>query len=534
MAAAAHSGARVHVEIDERSAGFFALGLGRLTGVPAAVITTSGTAAVNLHPAIVEADLAGVPLLALTADRPGELREVGANQTIDQVGLYGGSVRWFLELGVAEDLDGSNRYWRSTASRAVSQARGAGRRAGPVHLNLPFREPLIPASDDGRVVADPFTSSVEGRPGGRPWTAHQVGGIASVELDAELITSERGMVVVGDVGSHGYEDSRQALLQSAVRLSEQLQWPLVCEPVSGHRPAGSITTAHHLLSHPGFVSSQRPDAAVVFGRVGISRALASALSAASTIVVDPWGWADPTRNAHFIAAGIPRLGDVPPRSGLWLDRWNEAELLARTALDGWLDSNDLTEPRVARDVARAGLAGVLCVASSMPVRDLDWFMEGSEIHVVANRGASGIDGFVSTVLGVAAVEERPVTALAGDLSMLHDMNGFLLRDRPECVFVVINNDGGGIFSMLPQAQFPEDFELVFGTPHGRSFQDLARLHRLAYELVESPDRLGPAIHAGHDRDGITLIEVRTSRSHNVDAHRAATSAVHDALTAAGW
>ncbi len=510
IAALGAEGMRVHVEIDERSAGFLAVGIGKASGRPAAVVTTSGTAAANLAPAVVEADMAGVPMLVLTADRPPELRHAGANQTIDQVKLYGERVRWFCEVGVPEDSPGANAYWRSTVCRAVSEAGGI--RPGPVHLNIGFREPLVPESDDGRVAVAPFEGPVSGRPGGSPWTE-------SIRVESAA-------------GSAGPLDGRVLVVAGtgAGRLPVH-PWPVIAEAHSGARTPGVISTAHHLLADPMFLESHVPDVAVVVGRAGLSRNVARLVARApKRVVVDPAGWPDPDRGATQIVAEFPTPGTVDSD---WSSDWLEAESIGRTALDGFLDGlMTPSEPRVARDTADALPEGrVLYAASSMPVRDLDWFMRPKQLQVLTNRGASGIDGFVSSVLG-AALATGPVVALGGDLSMLHDQNGFLLSERPDCVFVIVNNDGGGIFSFLPQARFPESFERGFGTPHGRSFEALAAFHGVDHRLIESPDDLRPEIVEGLERGGLRLIEVVTDRRANVEVHRQATDSVVAALVRA--
>jgi 2-succinyl-5-enolpyruvyl-6-hydroxy-3-cyclohexene-1-carboxylate synthase len=531
MAAAAHPAVQVHVHIDERSAGFAALGIGRATGAPAAVLTTSGTAAVNLHPAVVEAAAAAVPLIALTADRPPELRHAGANQTIDQVGLFGGAVRWFCEVGVPEDRPGSNAYWRSTVCRAVAAAVGLGGRGGPVHLNLAFRDPLVPASDDGRSSARPFASPTGGRPDGAPWTRLTRPEPGPAGLSDRWTSVARGMVVAGDLGGGRFVPS----LAEVDGLAARLGWPLVVEPPAGGRPAQVITTAHQLLGHPGFLDRYRPEAVLVLGRAGLSRNLAGLLATVPTIVADPGTWSDPARSAEEMLAGWPspdiELGRRP--DGEWRRGWLEAERVARAALDDALDAIDEpTEPRTARDAARSAVGGRMVVASSMPVRDLDWYMHPGDVEIISNRGASGIDGFVATVLGVAAVSSRPVTALAGDLSVLHDAGGFLVDPRPDAVFVVVDNDGGGIFSFLPQAGFPEHFEQVFGTPHGRSFERLAAFHDLGFQAVERASGLVPAVEEARRAGGVHLVVVRTDRARNVEVHRELTAAVSRALD--GW
>ncbi|MGF1666796.1 MAG: 2-succinyl-5-enolpyruvyl-6-hydroxy-3-cyclohexene-1-carboxylic-acid synthase [Acidimicrobiia bacterium] len=521
-AVAGHPDADLTVAIDERSAGFHALGMGK-AGQPAAVIVTSGTAGANLLPAVVEAEMSWASLIVLTADRPPELREVGANQTIDQTGLFGRHVRWFFEMGVAEDRPGSNGFWRSTVCRVVEEA--TGERPGPVHINLAFREPLVPLSDDGRVSSPPFESAIDGRADGSPWTRSVPGSAPVAPIPAELAAIERGVVVAGAGGIEG---------GVADRLAATLGWPLIAEPTAGRRPKQSISTAHLLASHPGFVSRHRPDVALVLGRVGLSRPLAGLLSGVPTIVSDGGAWSDPGRSATLRLAGIPQVdaGSVPARSGGWRRAWFDAERVARSALDACLDQFDtVSEMRVARDTARAA-GGILVVASSMPVRDLDIVMEPGDTRIVSNRGASGIDGFVSTVLGVATVEGSAV-ALAGDLSMLHDQNGLLVDRRPDVVFVVVDNDGGGIFSFLPQASLPGTFERLFATPHGRSFERYAAFHGVGYHPVDTPGELIPAIGTARSAGGVQLVVVETDRAANVEQHRHVTGVVHAALTEQG-
>jgi 2-succinyl-5-enolpyruvyl-6-hydroxy-3-cyclohexene-1-carboxylate synthase len=514
--AAAHSTFRMWIEIDERSAGFFALGMAKNRGMPAAVLTTSGTAAANLYAAVIEADESATPLLLLTADRPPEARHAGANQTIDQIKMFGERVRWFADLPPATDRPEEAPFWRSTVCRAIAEASGwRGAAPGPVHLNLGFREPLVPASDDGRSQAEPYRSATRGRPDQRPWTTVPA---PSVSDASEIVLEGRSLVVAGS-----------GARPQAVADVLEVGGTVIAEGHSGCRLPGTITTAHHLLSSPAFVKAARPDRAVLLGRTGLSRNLSSLLADVDQVVVARTGWPDPDRRAARL------VSDVHFRPGSadqgWTDLWNQAEKTARAALDAALDrAEEFTEPRVARDtVAALPAGGVLAVASSMPVRDLDWFSAPTgPIKIVANRGASGIDGFVSTALGAAAAG-GPVVALAGDLSILHDQSGFLVRPCPDLVLVVVNNRGGGIFSFLPQANDPEHFERLFGTPTSIDFGWLAHTHHLSYQLLKQPEALIPTIQTALSTGGVSLLELQTDRTDNVEVHRRITSEVVGAI-----
>jgi len=521
---------RVHVRIDERSASFVALGLAKATGAPAVVLSTSGTAAANFHPAVVEAHQSRTPMIVITADRPPEMRATGANQTIDQLKLYGDSVRWFCEIGVPESLAGATRYWRSVGSRAVAES--SGPRPGPVHLNAALREPLVP---DG----EPWPFSLDGRPGGAP--RHRV--VRSPRApDGELIAdlvwridrTERGVVVAGDAAGAP---------RSWLRMAESVAYPVMAEPTSGLRSGdAAISTYDALLRQEQFAERHRPELVLRVGKPGTSKVLGPWVEGAEHVFVDDGGSArDPDRAASIVIDADPELTAVAlsraasGRSGsAWFEEWRRAEGVGRAAMDRVIDSSDeLTEPAVARDVARLAPAGsTLVVASSMPVRDLDWFMEPhAGLTVVGNRGASGIDGFVSTVLGVAIGCGEPVLALAGDLSMIHDSNGLSVTagPRPDATFIVVNNDGGGIFSFLPQASIKESFEDLFGTPHGIDLGALAALHGCGHTRASSPAGLVRAVDNARSAGGIHLIEVRTDRSHNVAVHQEIWEAVHAAV-----
>ena len=499
----------VAVLIDERSAAFHALGVGRATGLPAAVLTTSGSAVAHLFPAVIEAETGRVPLLLLTADRPPELHGVGANQTIEQADLFGSHVRWAVHLDSGERSREPNDAWRTAVGAAVDAAVD-----GPVHLNLAFREPLVPETDDGRDRGEVFEHDTSGREDGGRWTPPTTVAPARPILEERWSEPERGVVVGGDAPF--------ATVDDLDRLAAVLGWPLVVEPTAGGRPPQSITTAHHLLSDPGLADRLRPDVALVVGRVNLSRPVGRWLVGVPRVIVDPRVERPPDPAAELLR-GLPRIASVGHRSGEWRRLWLGLEARSRMALDRWLDSRPGSEPAIARDVARSVPAdGVLVAASSMPIRDLDLAMAPGAVRVVSNRGASGIDGFVATAFGVAAGTGGPVVALAGDLAMLHDSNGFLVDPRPDVVFVVVNNDGGGIFSFLPQSRQHDVFERVFGTPHGRSFELLAEFHGIGYQRLErTEDQVLSALAAG----GTWILEAQTDRSLNVEDHRELTRTV---------
>jgi 2-succinyl-5-enolpyruvyl-6-hydroxy-3-cyclohexene-1-carboxylate synthase len=528
---------RLHVRIDERSAAFFALGLAKASGAPVVVACTSGTAAANLHPAIVEADLAGVPLLVLTADRPPELRGTGANQTIDQLGLYGGAVRWFCEAGAPDEVPGIQMYWRSLASRGVAEARGgAGHPPGPVHVNLAFREPLVSSGDDKQVSGDHPTA--RHRRQGQPWTRVVPADPAPAEevvtgLVDEVAATPRGLLVVGDTTAD--PDPLLAFARAAA-------WPVLAEPQSGARAGDeAITTYDLLLSDPSFAQAHRPDLVITVGKTGLSKALLAHLGPdVVQILLDPYGgWLDPRRAlSRIIAASPSRLAAaltarLPRRDDrAWLDGWRSAEQRVRTALDEALDAEHVpSEPRTARDLAALVPDGsVLTVASSMPVRDLNSFMAArGGLRVLGNRGASGIDGFCSTALGIAAAWNGPAFALAGDLSLLHDQNGLLPvpGGLPDLVLVVLNNDGGGIFNFLYAGH--RAFESVFATPHGVDLARLAAGLGVGHARLERAADLGKALAAGRAAGGVQLIEVRTDRNANMALHQRLVGIAHSAL-----
>ena len=522
MALALHARSEIalHVCVDERSAGFAALGIAKVTGLPAAVLTTSGTATANLYPAVIEASHAQVPLIVLTADRPPELRDTGAGQTIDQVKMYGDAVRWFLEVGVPEARPESVSYWRSVACRAFAASRWPA--AGPVHLNLAFRNPLVPDPDEAG-----FPFPLDGRAGGLPWTMETHSPLAAGDEDFERLKreiegAERGLIAVGTAGYDA-----EPLLETARKAG----WPVLAEAASNVRTgAPAVSTFEALLRQPGFAAVYRPDLVLRVGNLGTSPTLAKLLDASvRQITIEPAAWLDPNRSLSWMLRADPgqlfeRLAaDLEPRpEAAWLDGWLAAEGRARMAIDELLDAHGISEPRIARDVAACLPNGsLLYVASSMPIRDLDWFMQPrTGLEILANRGANGIDGFVSSVLGAGLAHTGPVVGLCGDLSFLHDHNGLLLASEHsvEGIFVVVNNNGGGIFSFLPQAG-RAGFEKLFGTPHDLDLSRVAAAYGCGYQLVEDASQIGPSVLRGAEQGGLQLVEARTDREANVAFHR---------------
>ncbi len=500
---------------DERSAGFFAVGLARITGAAAAVVTTSGTAAAELLPAIVEARAGRVPLLVLTADRPPELRSVGAPQAIDQVKMYGDAVKWFHDAGVPGDND-AERTATHLAAHALALA--ADPPEGPVHVNIPFREPLVAAAGPQPAPVAP--------PG--VLRGPMLPGDGELEAAAELLSGRRILVVAGPVADPSFP-------AAAADLATRAGAPVHADPLSGLRHGGhdrtSIITGMDLLATAGMLSALRPEAVLRFGAVPTSKVVWSWLAAnddVPQVLVEPAGWRDPTHSARLVvrgdpagtAAGLAKL--LAPAPTGWLEAWQEAAVAATGAIEMTLaESGSPTEPGVARAVSRLG-RGVIGVASSMPVRDLDAFglTTAAPVRYVANRGANGIDGTISMTLGAVAASGDHGLLLVGDVAALHDLTALRTAARLELPLttVVVHNDGGGIFHFLPHADrtSPAVFEELFGTPHGTDFVAVSRALGVPAARIDDDAQLEEALER---RDGPSLVEVRTDRTANVALHR---------------
>jgi 2-succinyl-5-enolpyruvyl-6-hydroxy-3-cyclohexene-1-carboxylate synthase len=534
----------VNVIVDERSAAFFALGAAQASGEPVALLCTSGTALANYHPAVCEADESALPLLVLSADRPPELRGIGAGQTIDQIKAFGGSVRWFCEVGThAADDDGLLHY-RSVACRALAAARGETR-PGPVHLNLPWREPLAPVAVESAVTAsDPL--ALEGREG-RPLTA-----VTRIDLEPSAFLLDEVAAHIGNAISGVIVAGRQLdpeLREPLAHLARVAGFPILADPTSqlrcGPHDRSRVVAGYDLLLRDErFARSVVPDFVLRFGEIPTSKPLRAWLagSGADEIVVDPHGgWNEPSRRAAAILRADPtelasgwaaRLEGLEGRERPLPNRWLEAETAAQTALDDAFGiEGQISEPALHRALGRAHRDGDLVyTGSSMPIRDQESFLAPGATNALflSNRGANGIDGLVSSGIGAARASGRPTTIVTGDLGLLHDVGSLAaLRevDTPVRV-VVIDNDGGGIFHFLPQesALTGDEFEALLGTPRGVDAAKAAALfdlpHRRLESLAELPDALA---------SGTSLIEVKTDRKTNVEAHRELAARVHEAL-----
>jgi 2-succinyl-5-enolpyruvyl-6-hydroxy-3-cyclohexene-1-carboxylate synthase len=536
----------VSVIVDERSAGFFALGAAQASGEPVALLCTSGTALVNYHPAVVEADESGIPLVVLSADRPPELRGIGAGQTIDQIKSFGSSVRWFCEVGTHEADDGGLLHYRSVACRALAAARGETR-PGPVHLNLPWREPLAPVPVEGAVTAtDPL--ALNGRDG-RPLTA-----VTQIDLEPSAFLLDEVAGHIGNAISGVIVAGRQLdaeLREPLAHLARVSGFPVLADPTSqlrcGPHDRSHVIAAYDLLlREEHFARSVVPDLILRFGEMPTSKPLRAwiAASGADQLVIDPYGgWNEPTNQAAAILRADPtelasgwsaRLEGLEGRERPAPERWMQAETAAQEALrEAFEDESTISEPALHRALGAAHRDGDLVyTSSSMPIRDQEVFLPASstDVSFLSNRGANGIDGLVSSGIGAAHAGGRPTTIVTGDLGLLHDIGGLAaLRDVSTPVrILVIDNDGGGIFHFLPQESTldPDEFEALLGTPRGVDTAKAAALFDLPHRRLESLDQLPEALAAGTG-----LIEVKTDRQANVAAHRRLAERVRGALSA---
>ncbi|MGA8297661.1 MAG: 2-succinyl-5-enolpyruvyl-6-hydroxy-3-cyclohexene-1-carboxylic-acid synthase [Acidimicrobiales bacterium] len=535
-----------HVRLDERSAGFYAIGIALASGLPVVVVTTSGTAAAELHPAVIEADLAGVPLVVCTADRPFELQDVGSPQTVDQRHLYGRAVRFFADFDVASEE--AKPQWRSLGSRLVLEAQHSGRGPGPVHVNLPFREPLGGEPDDvpkGRDGARPFHEVIGGSPASEE---------AVAQLVALITSTKRGLIVAGRGG---------ASANSCQAISQASGWPVLSDAVAFPRETsdGVIAAWETIVKSPFATTTLRPDVVVRVGAPQASRPFSEWLadsteSGTRHVLIDPYGrFLDPGRLSETVVRAGPdelffeverRLGGATPTRPFF-QAWVEAERSAQLAIDELLSEiPEASEPAVARDLfALVPHRSALVVSSSMPVRDVDAFGRprvGAPV-VYANRGANGIDGVASTVRGVAAARKvsvsgsAPTVGLLGDLAFLHDLSAHVFGSdeaRVGATYVVVDNRGGGIFSFLPYAKSlrHDTFERAFATPQATDISALATAFGFGVFDVDERSAFAESVFAAISAGSDHLVLVRTERERNVEIHAELDRAVEVSLVRA--
>jgi 2-succinyl-5-enolpyruvyl-6-hydroxy-3-cyclohexene-1-carboxylate synthase len=546
MTFAEHPSFRMWMHLDERSCAFFALGLAKASREPVVLVCTSGTAAANFFPAVAEAYQAHVPLIVLTADRPPELRDTGAPQTIDQLKLYGNYAKWFAEIAPPEANVEMLRYARTMACRAVASASETP--AGVVHFNMPFREPLVPLPSEIS-VNDTERTAFFGRANGEPFVKISPAKYLpdDTSLDAladQLGRTERGLIVAG-------MQNDCAFPPAVTRLANTLGYPILADPLSEvrcgkHEQGNAIDAYDAFLRDTTLVKQLAPELVLRFGAIPTSKPVLLYLqqhASARQILVDDSGWNEPAHIASEViradAAGfcdalVHELA-APRIHSAWLDQWRDTNAKTKTAIAAQVATyNEFFEGRIFSELADCLPEGTTCfLSSSMPVRDADTFFTANprNIRFLSNRGANGIDGVVSTAFGAGAASAGPLVLVIGDLALYHDMNGLLAAKlhKLNALIVLINNDGGGIFSFLPQAAHPAHFEELFGTPHGLDFQHAAKLYDAKFCDVKNWEMFRAAVQDGLQSEGLNIVQVKTNREQNVTMHRAVWQAVSRAV-----
>ncbi|MBA2878298.1 2-succinyl-5-enolpyruvyl-6-hydroxy-3-cyclohexene-1-carboxylate synthase [Anoxybacillus kamchatkensis] len=524
MVMAEHPQLNIHVHIDERSAAFFALGMAKASGKPVALVCTSGTAVANYYPAIVEAYYARVPLVVITADRPHELRDVGAPQAIDQLHMYGSYVKWFVDMALPEGNEQMLRYAEMVAARAVCVATSVP--AGPVHINVPLREPLVPMLNESLFSTPSVTRTVYR--GNKHLSQEMID-----ELYEQLRHVEKGVIVCGDFHVEGFADA-------VVELAEALQYPILADPLSSlrtgvHRKQLIIESYDAMLKCETFADAFIPDVVIRFGAMPVSKSLYLWLQRHKQVkqmIVDEAGqWRDPTLSLQVLIEAnevqfcheLAQRASTTSRSSQWVNQWKKINERAKQMLLQAKEEENMFEGKIFIELAQLlPDEATLFVGNSMPIRDADTFFMSSHkrIRLLANRGANGIDGVVSSALGASCVAQ-PLVLVIGDLSFYHDLNGLLAAKLQQlhATIIVLNNNGGGIFSFLPQANEPKHFERLFGTPTHLSFHHVVNMYDGHYEKVETWDHFRRAVVDALVRPTLNVIEVPSSREYNVGVHR---------------
>ena len=548
---ARHPAIKAWVHLDERSASYFALGMAKALGEPVALVCTSGTAAPNFHPAVAEAHNSSIPLLVLTSDRPPELSDWGALQTIDQVRIYGSHAKWSVAMPMPEATAALLAFVRSTACRAFTTAIDLP--AGPIHVNFPFREPLEPASvpaDFPRGWEDTPTEAWHGRTDGRPFLSVPITERRPIPEDMEalaahLASTEQGLIVCGP-------QLDSALAKAVTALASRLNYPILADPLSQvrcgtHDTALVIDSYDAILRDPDLSGSLGPKVVLRFGLLPSSGPVTQYLERhreARHVLVDGGGhWKDPSHitsdTVHvdpvLFCDSLSSLLQGERTTSTWASRWLKVAEASRSAMQRQLDElEEMFEGKVFSELARLlPEDATLFAGNSMPVRDMDTFFPSvaKPIKFLANRGASGIDGVVSSALGTSAATNGKLVLVIGDISFYHDMNGLLAAKAQglDATIIVINNDGGGIFSFLPQAAYDDVFEPYFGTPHGLTFRASAELYGLGYCKADSWPQFREVVARSLESPGTSIIEVPSDRALNVSLHRRMWEAVSDAV-----
>ncbi|EUJ29550.1 2-succinyl-5-enolpyruvyl-6-hydroxy-3-cyclohexene-1-carboxylic-acid synthase [Listeria cornellensis] len=533
---AEHPTLKIYVDVDERSAGFFALGIAKASKRPVVLLCTSGTAAANYFPAVAEANLSQVPLLVLTADRPHELRNVGAPQAMDQVRLFGSHVKDFTDMALPENSTEMLRFAKWHGSKAVDIAMNAPR--GPVHLNFPLREPLMPILEPS-----PFAVTEKKRRHVHIYYTHEVLEDAVIAQIIEACAGKRGVFVAGPL-------DKKAFSPKLVALAEQIGWPILADPLSQLRSYGALSDAvidqyDAILQEEVARAALRPEVVIRFGAMPVSKPLMKWLEALEDVmfyVVDPGAaWKDPIKavtnmihcDEHFLVGALTD-GWQEKTAPDWMETWQQLNAKVKTVIGAHMETLDkLDEGKLVYELRewipeKAGLF----IGNSMPIRDVDTYFAqvDKQVRMLANRGANGIDGVVSSALG-ASLTEQPMYLLIGDLSFYHDMNGLLMAKKYglNLTIIVVNNNGGGIFSFLPQASDPKYFESLFGTGTDLDFRYTAALYEGDFHEVADWDEFHDALDQAHFHKGLDIIEVKTNRYENVDAHRTLWEAIKTAI-----
>ncbi|MGX7420349.1 2-succinyl-5-enolpyruvyl-6-hydroxy-3-cyclohexene-1-carboxylic-acid synthase [Carnobacterium gallinarum] len=533
---AEHPTLKVYVDIDERSAGFFALGIAKAAKRPVVLLCTSGTAAANYFPAIAEAKLSTIPLIVLTADRPPELRNVGAPQAIEQINLYGTHVKTFVDMALPENSVEMLRYAKWHGSKSVDIAMTVPR--GPVHLNFPLREPLVPVLDPSPFSNQTLAEHVH------IYYSHKIISIQTIDKIIAACSGKKGIIVAGPL-------DKKAFPAKLAAFAKQIGWPIIADPLSGLRSYGEtentvIDQYDAFLRTPDLVENLVPEVIIRFGAMPVSKSLMKWLEAFEGIpyyLVDPGEeWKDPMKAAtdlihcdeHFLVEEFSQRFTTKTDAS-WLTNWQDINQVTKKIILMNLDTTDGINEGALIALLRENLPDQsgLFIGNSMPIRDVDTFFAKTDkkVKLMANRGANGIDGVISSALGGATVQQSMFLVI-GDLSFYHDMNGLLMAQKYgiNLTIVLVNNNGGGIFSFLPQANLPKYFETLFGTELNLDFGKVADLYSANYHEVTEWEQLYDALDHVSFNKGLNIIEIRTNRYENLEAHKALFAKVAAGLT----